>query len=182
MEKLTLHIPYQKEEFLRTNSFRLKLAHKPSWRRVNGAIILSSLFLLFTILLFITNNQNSIFVIITSVFCIVTILFINSLINSKKKYLTKLEEIASIYELEQMDCNYEFKDDGIFYGDKEKTMSLKWDAFKHCISHNEYIIFSMGDSFENAYFLSRRQIDKDTCDKILKIAATKLPLRTISIK
>lgn len=111
-----------------------------------------------------------------------TILIVNSLKTARKKYLTELDKIAELYEKEQMDCSYEFKDDGIFYTDKEKTMNLKWDIFKYCISHEDYIIFSFSDTFENAYFLSRRQMDKFTCDKILEIAASKLPIKSISVK
>ena len=78
-----------------------------------------------------------------------------------------------------MDCIYEFKDDGIYYTDKEKTMNFKWGIFKSYIVHHDYLIFSMNDTLESAYFLSKGQIGLDSFNNIQKIAATKLPMKTI---
>jgi hypothetical protein len=179
MEPLTLHFPFDKEEFVRINTYRLKLGQKPSWRYVHGTIIFSALFTAITVFFYSTAQPNPAFLIVSIVSCIITLAYGQSVLAGSKRYLKRINEIAREWDEKKMDCIYEFKDEGIHYSDKERVMNLKWNVFRECLTNSNYIIFMTGETFDAAYFMSRRKIDAESWEKILKFAEAHLTVNKI---
>ena len=181
MDIITINSPFDKDEFIKENLFRLKLVLKPMRRRCINVSISTGLFLLSTLGLYIANDQYLPFLIVTIIFGAITFILVHSFFSSKRKYLKQTHELALKYIEEKLNPVFEINDDGIYYSDAERTINLKWSNFKYFSLCSDYIIITAGKTVEDAYFFARHEFDKQTFDNFLVLLANKLPQKTLKI-
>lgn len=179
MEIIKLEMPFNKEEFLKVCSLRFKLEWKPFVSQIINIAIVTSVFLIISVVLFIEEKQFNPFFVVDAVFGIILLVMLTIIYASKKQYKKDIIELANKYENIKMDCCYEINSESIKYSDKEKNMELKWEVFKYYILYQNYLILTVGDSILAAYFFGLHETDVASFEKILDLASQKLKLKTI---
>ena len=179
MDTLRIECPFEKNNFIRICLLRWEIQSK-KYRKVLKSWSIASAILLF--LWFITKTEEEptnpflILGIISSGF---SLLFTYVSISLKRRYTHKIKVKAEKFEVEKMDCTYEFSNQSIKYWDKEKKLEFNWSLLSSFSMYKNYLILFLDNSIIESFIFEKKDTGIDEYDKLLEIVKSQLDYKEI---
>ncbi len=179
MTQFTIESIYDKEEFLRVNKIKWKIYWLKNLKQIRNLSITTLVFIVLSALSISDEEPVNIYVVLAIAFGLLLLFLASARRFSRKKYIGKITEIAEKFELEQMDCVYQFSEDSIKYSDKEKTLEFKWSVLSHYSIYKEFLVLFVNNSIVDSFIFEKKPDHLSDYDKILELTKKKLEYKSV---
>lgn len=179
METFRIHTPFDKQDFIRAMQIKWEIQWLKNRKELITYSIISVIILSIGIIARIKEGTINPFLLIGIGSSFVTLFFVYIRIFSKRRYSSKVKQIAEKFDSLKMDCSYEFSDESVKYWDNEKTVEFKWTVFAYYLTYKNYLILIINNSLVESYVFEKKELDFFDYNKIFEIAKSKLEYKEI---
>lgn len=179
MTNFTIESIYDKEDFLRINKIKWKIHWLKNHKQIRNLSITTAVFMILSVLTITEDEPVNIYVVLTIAFGLLMIFLVSIRRFAKKKYYKSIDDISEKFELEKMDCIYEFSEDSIKYSDKEKKLEFKWSVLTNYSIYKDYIVLFVNNSIVDSFIFEKNQDHISDYQKILELTKEKLEYKSV---
>lgn len=150
MDTLHIEFPFDREMFKREQMLIWHLLWKKRKRTIKNSSIFAVIFIAFSLLIYFCNDTSgNIYWLLALLYVLYIFYLFYGMRFSKRTHQKLIDRIANRYEMEKMDCIYEFSYDMLKYKDKEKQFEYKWDLFPYYSIYKNYLILFHSDNLKS---------------------------------
>lgn len=177
---LKIEQPFIKDEFVKANDIKFQIRWFKYKKQMIRFSIAAVLLLVIGILLVDDYQPLNGFIFFGGGAAVLTIFMLFRYSSAKRKYTLQVETLADKFELEKMDCIFEFNSDKMCYEDKEKRFELSWTLFSHYFFFKDYLIVVINNSIVDTFIFKKNDDNDEDYDKILEFIKAKLESKPFS--
>jgi len=148
MDTLRIEFPFDREVFEREQMLIWHLLWRKRKRTIKNTSIFAVVFIVFALLIYFEDTSGNIYWLLTVLYVLYVLHLFLDLRLSKKKYQKRIDRVAGRFEMEKMDCVYEFSGDMLKYKDKEKQFEYNWELFLYYSIYKNYLLLFHNDNMK----------------------------------
>lgn len=171
---LKIEQPFIKDEFVKANDIKFQIRWFKYKKQMIRFSIAAAVLLAIGILSINDYQPLNGFIFFGGGAAVLSVFMLFRYLSTKRKFTAQVDALADKFELEQMDCTFEFNDDKMSYKDKEKRFELNWSLFSHYFFFKDYLIVVINNAIIDTFIFKKFDDDDDDIDKVIEFIKDKV--------